>query len=151
MSLGTRLYDLRRSKHLSQEDVADKLNVTRQTISKWETDQSTPDFDKIAPLCELYDITTEELLTGKQEEKVITPKDIKSDKESNSFPKSLTTLKCLAALPSNLSVNAANSTNKEALIKALMDLSALTWVDKIIATTPKDKFKSVKIFGIAFL
>lgn len=78
MSLGTRLYDLRRSKHLSQEDVADKLNVTRQTISKWETDQSTPDFDKIAPLCELYDITTDELLTGnkeEKEEKVLSPKD----------------------------------------------------------------------------
>ena len=36
MSLGTRLYDLRRSKHLSQEDVADKLNVTNRAVSHWE-------------------------------------------------------------------------------------------------------------------
>ncbi len=64
MSLGTRLLDLRKSKQLSQEEVAYKLNVTRQTISKWETDQSTPDFDKIVPLCELYEITADELLTG---------------------------------------------------------------------------------------
>lgn len=68
MNLGQRLLDLRKSKQLSQEEVANKLNVTRQTISKWETDQSTPDFDKIAPLCELYGITSDELLTGKKKE-----------------------------------------------------------------------------------
>ena len=76
MSLGERLLELRKSKHLSQEELAFKLDVTRQTISKWETDQSTPDFDKIMPLCELYGITSDELLTGlKKEEEV---------KESNS-------------------------------------------------------------------
>ncbi|MGM9882476.1 MAG: helix-turn-helix domain-containing protein [Bacilli bacterium] len=67
MSLGQRLLDLRKSKHLSQEEASEKLNVTRQTISKWETDQSTPDFDKIIPLCKLYGITSDELLTGKKE------------------------------------------------------------------------------------
>ena len=71
MSLGERLLELRKSKHLSQEELAYKLDVTRQTISKWETDQSTPDFDKIMPLCELYGITSDELLIGvkKEEEK----------------------------------------------------------------------------------
>lgn len=62
MDLGKKLYELRKSKNLSQEDVADKLNVTRQTVSKWETNQSTPDFDKIVPLCDLYGISTDELL-----------------------------------------------------------------------------------------
>ena len=60
-NLGERLFKLRRDKKLSQEEVAEKLNVTRQTISKWETDQSVPDFDKIVPLCELYGITPNEL------------------------------------------------------------------------------------------
>lgn len=69
MNLGQRLSDLRKSKQLSQEEAADKLNVTRQTISKWETNQSTPDFDKIIPLCELYEITADELLIGKKKEK----------------------------------------------------------------------------------
>ena len=67
MSLGQRLTELRKEKQLSQEEVAEKLNVTRQTISKWETDGSTPDFDKIVPLCNLYGITSDELLTGKKE------------------------------------------------------------------------------------
>ena len=64
MTLGQRLYDMRKLKGLSQERVAEILGVTRQTISKWETDQTTPDFDKIIPLCELYNISTDELLKG---------------------------------------------------------------------------------------
>lgn len=70
MSLGNRLLELRKSKQLSQEEVAEKLNVSRQTVSKWETDQSTPDFDKIIPLCELYGITANELLNQKNAEKI---------------------------------------------------------------------------------
>lgn len=65
MDLGNRLYELRKAKKISQEEAAEKLNVTRQTISKWETNQSQPDFDKIMPICELYEITTEEIF-GKQ-------------------------------------------------------------------------------------
>lgn len=68
-NLGERLYKLRRDKKLSQEEVAEKLNVTRQTISKWETDQSMPDFDKVVPLCELYDITPNELFIDLKEKK----------------------------------------------------------------------------------
>ena len=61
MSLGEKLLSYRKKKGLSQEEVADILHVTRQTVSKWETDQSTPDFDKIVPICDLYGVSTEEL------------------------------------------------------------------------------------------
>lgn len=66
MNIGDRLYELRRNKNLTQDEVAEKLNVSRQTISKWETNLSTPDFDKITPLCELYGITPNELLMEKE-------------------------------------------------------------------------------------
>lgn len=69
MSLGSRLIELRKKTQMSQEEVAEKLHVTRQTVSKWETDQSTPDFDKIIPLCTLFNISSEELLTGNIKEK----------------------------------------------------------------------------------
>lgn len=72
MNIGEKLYELRKEKNLSQEEVAEKLNVSRQTVSKWETNQTTPDFDKIIPLCELFGISSEELLTGKKEEKETT-------------------------------------------------------------------------------
>lgn len=66
MTIGQILLELRKEKKLSQEEVADILNVSRQTISKWETDQSNPDFDKIIPLCKLYEISADELLTGRK-------------------------------------------------------------------------------------
>ena len=68
MDIGEKLFELRKQKNLSQEEVAEKLNVTRQTVSKWETNQSTPDFDKIIPICELFENSTKELLTGKKVE-----------------------------------------------------------------------------------
>ena len=62
MSLPERLMKLRKAANLSQEEVADKLEVSRQTVSKWETGQSSPDLDKVLPLCELYNVTPDELL-----------------------------------------------------------------------------------------
>ena len=66
MTIGERLLKLRREKNISQEELANVLDVSRQTVSKWETDQSSPDFDKIIPLCEYFGITSDELLTGKK-------------------------------------------------------------------------------------
>ena len=68
MDLGEKLYELRKNKNLTQEEVAEKLNVTRQSVSKWETNQSTPDFDKILPLCELYEISPNDLIKGNEQE-----------------------------------------------------------------------------------
>ncbi len=72
MTIGEKLLNLRKQKNLSQEEVANCLNVSRQTISKWETDQSTPDLDKIGPLCELFEISADELIIGKNIEKTVT-------------------------------------------------------------------------------
>ena len=83
MTLGERLYQYRKNVNLSQDTLAEKVGVTRQTISKWETDQSTPDFDKIVPLCELFEIGVDELLTGKKpveekkQENVLTKQEVK--------------------------------------------------------------------------
>ncbi len=83
MNIGDKILELRKSKGYSQEDIANKLNVSRQTVSKWETNQSMPDFDKIIPLCDLFDITTDELLRNKvSTDKVKKDKDIDIDSEN---------------------------------------------------------------------
>ena len=66
MSIGERLYNLRKERNMSQEDLANELGVSRQTVSKWETGESTPDFDKIIPICDFFGITSDELISGKQ-------------------------------------------------------------------------------------
>lgn len=90
MKLGKTLLELRKSKKLSQEDVASILKVSRQTISKWETDQSIPDLDKILPICNLYDIDADELLNGKKKEETtvqekIIEKEIIVEKDNDSI------------------------------------------------------------------
>ncbi|MBP3841031.1 MAG: helix-turn-helix transcriptional regulator [Bacilli bacterium] len=80
MKIGEKIYSLRKKYNLSQEELANELNVSRQTVSKWEVGESCPDFDKIVPLCELFGISTEELLRDKKiEEKEETPTEKKVD------------------------------------------------------------------------
>lgn len=81
MTFGERLLEYRNREGLSQEKLAEKVGVTRQTVSKWETNQSVPDFDKIIPLCEALEISTEELIKGEKEEKNAELEEIKQEKE----------------------------------------------------------------------
>jgi len=62
MSLGTSLYNARKKAVLSQEEVAEKLGVSRQTISKWETDETLPDIRQARHLVMLYHLSLDELI-----------------------------------------------------------------------------------------
>ena len=62
MSLGSSLAGARRKRGLSQEAVAEKLGVSRQTISKWETDENLPDLRQAKKLSALYHVTLDELV-----------------------------------------------------------------------------------------
>ncbi len=64
MSLGEKLLYLRKKKGLSQEDVAEKLGVSRQTVSKWETDQTIPELIKAKLLSQLYNVSYDYLISG---------------------------------------------------------------------------------------
>ena len=61
MSLGSKLLELRTAKNLSQSSLSDLLDVSRQSISKWETDAAVPDLDKMMKLCDVFDVTLDEL------------------------------------------------------------------------------------------
>lgn len=70
MTLGKRIYDLRTAKNLSQGDLAEALDVSRQSVSKWETDTSVPDLDKLVKLCDLFEVSMDELVRGERPEAV---------------------------------------------------------------------------------
>ena len=65
MEFNNRLYELRKRKGLSQEELANKLNVSRQTVSKWELGDTTPDMEKLVAISDLFEVTLDELVTGK--------------------------------------------------------------------------------------
>lgn len=64
MNIADRIQHLRKTKGLSQEELADKIGVSRQAVSKWESEQSTPDIEKIILLSDYFETTTDYLLKG---------------------------------------------------------------------------------------
>lgn len=62
MKFGDKLCQLRKKEGLSQEELGEKLNVTRQTVSKWELGQSKPDTDKLVELCNLLGVNMNDLV-----------------------------------------------------------------------------------------
>ncbi|WP_282156355.1 helix-turn-helix domain-containing protein [Cytobacillus gottheilii] len=64
MCIADRIHRLRKEKGISQEELAEKVGVSRQAVSKWESQQSTPDLDKVINLSEYFDVTTDYLLKG---------------------------------------------------------------------------------------
>lgn len=62
MGLGNNLFQARKKKGMSQEEVAEKLGVSRQTISKWETDETLPDIRQSKKLSVLYGLSLDELI-----------------------------------------------------------------------------------------
>ena len=61
MKFEQKLTNLRKQKSMSQEQLAEQLNVTRQTISKWELGQSKPDMEKLLEISKLFDVSVESL------------------------------------------------------------------------------------------
>lgn len=64
MTLGEKISALRNQLGMSQGDLAEKINVSRQSVSKWETDTSIPELDKLIQLSELFHMTLDELVKG---------------------------------------------------------------------------------------
>jgi len=78
-TIGSRISKYRKAKGMTQEDLAGKMGVSSQAVSKWETDASCPDISILPQLCRLLGITTDELLTGKTNEvKMLAPSERKS-------------------------------------------------------------------------
>lgn len=64
-NLGKKLKEVRLEKELSQEEVASKLFVSRQAVSRWETGKSIPDYPTLVSICELYNISLDNLFNIK--------------------------------------------------------------------------------------
>ena len=66
MNLGENIYKQRTAKNLSQEDLANALEVSRQSVSKWENNSAVPELDKLVKMAQLFGISLDELVTGKE-------------------------------------------------------------------------------------
>lgn len=74
-TIGEKIKAARIEKRLSQSEVAEKLLVSRQTISKWENNVCLPDLDNFQKICELFGLSSSDLLNGESETEVTEKKD----------------------------------------------------------------------------
>ena len=74
-TIGSRIAKFRKAKSLTQEELANRVGVSSQAVSKWENDVSCPDIALLPKLCEVLGITADELLTGKGSEARVMPQE----------------------------------------------------------------------------
>ena len=77
MQIGNKINQLRKLSGMTQEQLAEKLNVSRQTISKWESGSSTPDIESVVKVSEIFQVSLDDLLkegeasvTNKNDERI---------------------------------------------------------------------------------
>ncbi len=73
MNLGERIYQYRTQRNMSQGDLADALEVSRQSVSKWENNSAVPELEKLLKIAQLFGITIDELVTGKETKPPVPP------------------------------------------------------------------------------
>ncbi|MBR4078777.1 MAG: helix-turn-helix domain-containing protein [Christensenellaceae bacterium] len=89
MNLSEKIIKLRKQQGWSQEELAERMNISRQSVSKWESGASVPDLDKILAMSSLFGVTTDYLLKEDEYESVSTPKEppirVIAQHEANEF------------------------------------------------------------------
>lgn len=124
MELGSKICKLRKSINLSQEQLSEKLNVTRQTISNWELGQTAPDIFQAKELSKIFKVSLDEL-TDNDMKDIIVEKIINTEKMSSNITKILKFLSiviiCFLAtiIVMNLSIIIKKSQNQEQIISKL--------------------------------
>ena len=78
-TFGQRFHKLRKTHNLTQEDIAKKLNISAQAVSKWENDISSPDISLLGEIANIFNVSIDELLGNKREETIIVPEDKRKD------------------------------------------------------------------------
>ena len=81
MELNEKLYELRKKNNWSQEDLAERMEVSRQTISKWESGKTIPELNKLVKISEIYEITLDELVKETTSEENIPKTKIKKNRK----------------------------------------------------------------------
>lgn len=62
MNLSNKIYEMRKAQGLSQEQLAEKLNVSRQSVSKWESGEAIPELERLLAMSKIFNVTTDYLL-----------------------------------------------------------------------------------------
>ena len=115
MKFCEKLQKLRKEKNMSQEQLADLLDVSRQSVSKWESGTTYPEMDKLLSLCKIFDVTLDDLTNDE-----VTDKDLKEKTKSN-FSNFVYAIIDMI----NKSVEMFKNMNKKEIVKCITELFIL--------------------------
>ena len=79
IEIADRLVKMRKKKGYSQEELADKLGLSRQAVSKWERAEASPDTDNLICLAKLYNVSIDELLSTEEDVETIVEEQVKKE------------------------------------------------------------------------
>lgn len=96
MKISVKIHQLRKQKGLSQEQLAELLGVSRQSVSKWESGQTKPDLDKIIPLSSIFNVSTDYLLDDDRTE--LSNDYVTAPKNNTQIPFTISTVVNIVAL-----------------------------------------------------
>lgn len=128
MKLHDKIYELRKKEGLSQEALSEKLGVSRQSVSKWETGEATPEVSKLLAISKLFGVTTDYLLNDESEEK---GKEAEEEKEAE-MPSSSFEVTSVNEAPPKKSKNSARKLLIALLICILLFIFVLPLVMAIL-------------------
>lgn len=95
MKFNERLLDLRKKKGWSQEELGYKLDVSRQTVSKWEAGQTTPELEKLRNLAKIFEISVDELISEEENTNPSIKKEVKNENTNKKSRKLVKVIICL--------------------------------------------------------
>ncbi len=98
MNFGEQIKKLRKDQNLTQQEMADKLCISRQAVSHWENDKNLPDIEMLIQMSRVFHITLDELILGGPEMNNMTEKLIRDTSETNRIKMNLLGIKIGAAL-----------------------------------------------------
>ncbi len=143
MNISDRIQNLRKMKGISQEQLADVLGVSRQAVSKWESEQSTPDIEKIITMSDYFEVTTDYLLKG-----------IEPVKESNKrklnatvFSIAASTINILGVIVGALTWYDSQDAAAYAGMYILIIFGIMIWGIGLTICDPKTRGTAIKVFA----
>lgn len=149
MNMAERIQSSRKTKGLSQEELADQVGVSRQAVSKWESGQSMPDLDKLVALSEFFEVTTDYLLKGVEP----TAKD-----DGNRFASQVLFIGSVALIFIGIFAGTANWYERQSLGDVFGSMSAQAlgvagyFIGKALSDAkPSFWVKRLNILGLAFM
>ncbi len=145
MNTSDRIQHLRKTNGISQEELADRIGVSRQAVSKWENEQSSPDLENIVLMSEIFDVTTDYLLKGIEPVKNI---EAKKREKPNAiiFTIAATAFNALGLILSVLLWLKNQTPVETAIGLAMMVMGCMIFAVGLAISDEKSKEKSKKFF-----